>query len=292
MIKHIGERYNLLTVIDIEGDKIGNAVVTALCDCGNTKKIQFKSLRQKKNPTRSCGCLRAKNLLKPKEVGSKCGKLTTVKDLGLKAQANGKNRRYVLCHCDCGNKSFETRWDAVENGDTKSCGCLQAESVREARTTHGLSSTKEYRIWTGMKQRCGNPKEPSYSSYGGRGLTVCERWENSFENFFEDMGECPVGMSLDRIDNDKGYFPENCRWTDASTQLHNQRKRTGEGVTSIYRGVYFRKEKNSWGSRFQINNILTLNKTVHSEREAADLYDEEFYKYYGERPNKIIRNSK
>jgi hypothetical protein len=89
--------------------------------------------------------------------------------------------------------------------------------------SHGKSRSKTYRAWSGLKQRCFNQKEKQFKDYGGRGITVCERWVNSFEAFLADMGECPEGMSIDRIDNDGNYEPGNCHWTTKKEQSRNTR---------------------------------------------------------------------
>lgn len=93
--------------------------------------------------------------------------------------------------------------------------------LRHGHTAAGAVS-KEYRAWTNMKSRCGNPKDPKFKNYGARGVSVCERW-SKFEGFIEDMGSCPAGMTLDRINNDDGYHPENCRWISNTDQQRNKR---------------------------------------------------------------------
>jgi hypothetical protein len=125
------------------------------------------------------------------------------------------------CKCDCG-KIVEVARGSLTTGKTRSCGCLLAEIVKTASRTHGMSGTSEHNAWMGMIQRCTNPSNARYSDYGGRGICVCSRWL-SFENFISDMGLRPDGCTLDRIDNDKGYSPDNCRWATTYTQASNKR---------------------------------------------------------------------
>ncbi len=125
-----------------------------------------------------------------------------------------------LCRCDCGTEKVICS-ELLAVGNTNSCGCLRTELLRSRHTTHGLTKTKTYRIWSAMKRRCSNPNCKDYQRYGARGIKVCDRWAR-FEKFLEDMGMRPDGLSLDRIDNHGDYEPANCRWATVSEQNWNR----------------------------------------------------------------------
>jgi hypothetical protein len=143
-------------------------------------------------------------------------------------ESYGKKVKW-FCVCDCGNHAVVDGFK-LRSGETKSCGCLQRDQqskrIAQANTRHGQNKkgqqTRTHKSWTAMIQRCTNPKNTSYVNYGGRGVKVCERWR-VFENFFADMGERPEGKTLDRINVNGNYEPENCRWATLSEQQRNKR---------------------------------------------------------------------
>jgi hypothetical protein len=136
----------------------------------------------------------------------------------------GKNRM-VLCRCDCGNEKIHGLRH-LKSGAALSCGCTRnvaaAERCRK-RATHRQTGSREYRAWRSMKKRCYNITDKNFHNYGGRGISVCVRWLESFECFYADMGVCPDGMSLDRKNNDGNYEPDNCRWVTCKVQSRNTR---------------------------------------------------------------------
>lgn len=173
-------------------------------------------------------------------IGKRFGRLVVV---GLSSIDNHRHKKYE-CKCDCGNTSF-VFGTSLKSGDTKSCGCILR--------IHNLSKSPIYKVWKTMIQRCENRNNHKYPNYGGRGISVCDRW-HSFENFYEDMGDPPEGMSIDRIDNDGNYTPSNCRWATSKEQAnHTRRNRMIE-----YQGE--NKPLQQWADEFGVKRELIARR--------------------------------
>ena len=151
-------------------------------------------------------------------VGQRFGMLEVVEHAHPLKRANGRWAAASIVRCDCGTKRTYKN-NALLSGNTTSCGCRTV--IHGEARSRGRSA--EYLAWHGLKARCENPNDPSFESYGGRGISVCERWSRSYVAFLQDMGRRKPGQSLDRIDVDGDYEPANCRWTDIYTQAQNKR---------------------------------------------------------------------
>ena len=147
--------------------------------------------------------------------GKKFGRWTVIRF----SKRVGKYYLWV-CQCKCGKTGYVNR-DNLKYGTSKSCGCLKKEETIKRNTTHGKTNTKTFKSWCAIKQRTLNKNNNMYYAYGGRGIKLCKRWR-SFENFLADMGERPKGTSIDRINNNGGYNPSNCRWTTNKQQAKNK----------------------------------------------------------------------
>lgn len=188
-------------------------------------------------------------------VGKVYGRLTVVRRFECGPASKGQRTRWV-CKCECGSDKVATGHE-LACGDTTSCGCFQRESTGDRHRRHGMTKTPTYNSWQAAKERCHNPNATHYASYGGAGIEMCELWRKSFEAFLADMGPRPEGMTIDRLDQCKGYEPGNCRWATIEEQ-HLTR-----GTTKLYRWA------GGWMTTRQIANLEgvpfnTLRKVVRN----------------------------
>lgn len=195
-------------------------------------------------------------------LGQKFGKLTVVAFHGQDAKGNS----LWLCKCDCGNDYIGVGAQ-IKRLHSKSCGCIQVSAAQEASRTHGMTGTPTYQSWLNLKTRCLNPNREQWNDYGGRGITVCQRWLDSFEAFYADVGERPsVQHTIERKDTNGNYEPGNCVWATRQEQNRNRRdnrKITVDGVT---------KCAAQWAEEKGIN-VETLVKRVQVGTSEKDLFD-------------------
>lgn len=163
---------------------------------------------------------------KPCELdGKRFGKLTAVKRVSDKIYPSGRHDIVYQCLCDCGQYT-DVLAVHLNSGHTRSCGCLRAETTSKNMTTHGQSSTRLFTIWKNMKSRCTNPNNPCFNQYGGRGITVCDAWIEDFAVFYDWSIKHGYNddLSIDRVNVNGDYDPDNCRWVSQKTQCNNTRR--------------------------------------------------------------------
>lgn len=177
-------------------------------------------------------------------IGQRFGRLVTIEKLDVRTK--GGDSQYS-CKCDCGAVKTVSSY-RLKIGKTKSCGCYRKETTSKSFRTHGLRKSPEYTVWALMISRCHNKNNKSYERYGSRGISVCDRWKNSFESFLADMGNRPAdGLQIDRINNDGNYEPSNCRWVTKTENARNKRS----NVVIKYNGQSATVAE--WGERIGIN---------------------------------------
>lgn len=211
-------------------------------------------------------------------LGERFGRLTVIA-----SSESVKGSAFWSCKCDCGKTTTVSSY-SLRHGKTESCGCLQRELVSLRRTSHGLTGHRLYRVYGGMMQRCFNEADIGFKNYGGRGITVCDRWLESFENFYSDMiMGYSSGLQLDRKDNDGNYAPENCRWVTKQQNSFNRRKRCDSA--SSYKGVYRLKGTDKWRVYIAKGGKSHYLGTFSDEVLAARVYDSAAKELFGEFAN-------
>lgn len=265
-----GHKYGFIEVLrKVSGSTASDTLWEARCACGTTFEVKHKVLTSNKKKT--CGCAIKTTKFSP---GNKYGRLTIVRE-GKRLLTKNRNIRILLCRCDCGNRTLVPVRDYnLTSGNTTSCGCYGMES----RVTHGKSDSRTYRIWEGMKRRCRPDLAEDFPYHAGKGITYDPRWE-IFENFLDDMGEAPEGLTLDRINPNGNYQKDNCRWADNSLQGYN--KGFDPNNTSGKTGVSFYTNQKKWsaeihvkGEHIRLGMFDDFNDAVKARKDAE-------MKYYG-----------
>lgn len=237
-----------------------NAVWDCVCECGNRIKSLGTYLRA--GSVQSCGCLQKERtsnaaILKRQDLTEhRFGMLTVLK---LHSYAKKSNCKWE-CVCDCGSIKIIDRGN-LTSGRQVSCGCLNRKKAKDGHTTHGHSKTSLYKVWSYMITRCYNEKVEHYHNYGGRGISVCERWRSDYMNFYNDMHNGYVkGLHLDRIDVNGNYEPGNCRWVTAKENARNKRNNLRLDVEGVS------KTLKEW-AEIHGQPYLVMRERFHREKE-------------------------
>lgn len=275
-ISEEGNRYGSLEVLRRSGsDKYPSGrskpMWDCLCDCGNTARVSGQSLRA--GTTKSCGCLRES--IKVDWTGAKQGKLEVLSRYHGEPHANGRTPIRWNCLCECGSEIVLSS-TALREGSS-SCGCGYKRRPKNPDTVNRVESPTHI-TWRSMIDRCYNPSREAYKYYGALGVTVCERWK-TYENFLEDMGERPDGMTLNRVKGAKEYSPENCEWATRSVQAYDQRIRetNKSGVT----GVCWDKRVGKWEAYISVNKKKVSLGFYNTIKDASEVRSEAELEYYG-----------
>lgn len=301
----IGNTYGHLTVLErsepvVKRNGKKEKAYKCRCDCG--KIVNIAAWRIVTGDAKSCGCYKHPERM----IGKKYGRLTVVKRIEDRHFPSGSKQVQFECRCDCGNIVVATAGH-LRDGHTKSCGCLKCDTAGVQSITHGGSSERLYRVWKNMVRRCEDPKTKNYNSYGGRGIRVCEEWHDyaTFRDWANSTGydssaargEC----TIDRIDVDGDYCPENCQWSDAVGQARNKRNTvyiTLNGVKktvidwSIEYGIdpdlVRTRLRSGWNCVDALTTksgdskvrYITIDGVTKPLREWLDIYGTNFYTFY------------
>lgn len=195
-------------------------------------------------------------------TGQRFGRLVVLEE----APKNKREGPSWVCRCDCGNICVAHRKE-LRRGDTKSCGCWKKETLKNRGAKHNKKTQKS---WRGMMNRCYDSKDKRYPYYGGRGIKVCDKWHN-FENFYEDMGDKPEGLTLERVNTNGDYEPSNCKWATWKEQHQNQRARGYSWIARVKK----------WRAHIQVDHKPVFLGLFNTPEEARQAYIEAKWKYHG-----------
>ncbi|MDD3229176.1 MAG: hypothetical protein PHE09_08145 [Oscillospiraceae bacterium] len=216
-----GRRFGKLTVMECTGsDKNGHLKYLCICDCGRKKTALGTNLIR--GLTTSCGCVQRQRSRENDHSidikGLRFGRLTAIKMVGA---SSGGDAQWECC-CECGNTTV-VKYGHLKSGAVQSCGCMKKEPKTHGLTTDG-NRPRIYGIWEGMKQRCSNPNVDRYNRYGGRGITVCDEWQEDFKTFYDwaMANGYQDDLTIDRKDNNGNYEPGNCRWVTNADNIRNR----------------------------------------------------------------------
>lgn len=262
-----GNRYGKLVVLEATNERYSNGSVKwkCQCDCGN---IYYTCSSDLKRGRKSCGCETRLIDLK----GQKFGRLTVIE-----RAKDKKGKTYWHCKCECGDEK-DVCASHLTSGKIVSCGCSSVERISKLNKTHGMSKTRIYGIWAGMKGRCYNQNNSEYSIYGGRGITICPEWKDDFQAFYDwaMANGYQDDLTIDRIDVNGNYDPSNCRWATNKEQSLNKRETIYfelfgvekplftwcEYAKANYRNVYQKYKRGSYP--FTDKEIKTIKNNIEN----------------------------
>lgn len=230
-----GQRYGMLTAIENTGRKRPDPTSSKYywkfkCDCGNEVERVASDVKRLRGKMASCGCFTSRD----NHIGSVFGRWTVT---GVSRKRGQEGQNYWECLCECGTVK-DVLGTSLKNGTSISCGCYSREVTSKKFKTHGKTKSSIYHTYNNMISRCTDVDNIGYQDYGGRGITVCDRWMESFGNFLEDMGDKPSPIhTLERLNANRGYSPENCTWLEREYQNRNQtqRKDNSSGVVGVHK---------------------------------------------------------